>query len=75
MRLHLRFHPQAWINDYAVTGDPEGPAEFFVEFGGELPDDDSYESDEFRELDGAPEWVRNWSGPFYIEILNREELK
>lgn len=75
MRLHLRFHPQAWINDYAVAVDPEGPTEFFVEFGGELPDDDSYESDEFRELDGAPEWVRNWSGPFYIEILNREKLK
>ena len=54
MKLHLRFHPQAWINDYAVDCDPEGEVECFVEFEGELPEDDTYDSDDLRYLEGVP---------------------
>ena len=63
----VEFVPQAWINDYAYPVDPEGettwevPAEKLV---GITPD--SYESDELRFMDNAPEWVREWSGPFYV---------
>ena len=34
--------------------------------------DDTYESDEFREHPNAPEWVREWAGPFYFEVLRQE---
>ena len=73
--LNLRFQPQAWLNNYAIDVDPEGETEFSVEWNGPLPDDNSYESDSMRFLNGAPDWVREWSGPFYIEITNREELE
>ena len=75
MKLHLRFHPQAWINDYAVDCDPEGEVECFVEFGGELPDDDNYDSDDLRYLEGCPAWWADWVGPFYISIKNRDDLE
>lgn len=62
------FTPQAWVNDYAIAVDPEGPTEWDV---GDVPDDmqdGSYESDELRLHPNAPQWARDWSGPFYIEI-------
>lgn len=62
------FHPQAWQNDYAVPVDPEGPTEFDV---GDVPDDmadNSNESDALSQHPNAPAWVKNWPGPFYIEI-------
>ena len=65
--ITVRFVPQAWINDYAINVDLEGPdtwevpAEMVVGI-----EPDSYESDELREMDNAPEWVREWSGPFYV---------
>lgn len=62
------FHPQAWVNDYAIAVDPEGPTEFEVGiiFGG--IGDDTYESDELRFHENAPQWVKDWAGPFYIEV-------
>jgi hypothetical protein len=63
------FHPQAWVNDYAIEVDPEGDTAFEV---GDVPDsveDDSYESDNLRDHENAPQWVKDWSGPFYIEIV------
>ena len=29
---------------------------------------DDYPSDEFRHSKNAPQWVRDWSGPFYISF-------
>lgn len=72
MKLHLRFHPQAWQNDYAIPVDPEGDTEWWSAFDGVVvPDDDTYESDDLRYLPGAPQWVTDWAGPFYIEVLSR----
>lgn len=71
--MRVRFHPQAWVNDYAIEVDPQGKAEWEV---GDVPDgiaDDTYESDEFRSHDNAPQWARDWTGPFYVEILRGEE--
>lgn len=75
--VKLRFHPQAWVNDYAMEVDPEGETDWEIdirEVCWPIPEDDSYESDELRLADAAPEWVRDWSGPFWVEILNRDEL-
>jgi len=67
-----RFHPQAWVNDYAITVDPEGEVEWEVGEEAASLTDDSYESDDLRFHPNAPDWVKDWSGPFYIEILREE---
>ena len=63
------FHPQAWQNDYAIEVDPEGEIAFSVGEVSETIEDDTYESDELRSHPNAPEWVKDWTGPFYIEIV------
>lgn len=77
--MTVRFHPQAWQNDYAVPVDPEGPTEWepssiyvrdlLARYGRVALEASTYESDELRHDPAAPEWVRNWSGPFYCEVL------
>mgnify|MGYP001597314909 CR=1 FL=1 len=60
-RIIAEFVPQAWVNDYAVTVDPEGETEFdvtdrIVAMGREAAlkiKDDDYPSDHLRDL--APE--------------------
>lgn len=77
-RVIARFHPQAWINNYAVEVDPEGPVEFDVTDAvlamsraeaWALADDD-YDTDFLRELSTAPEWIRDWRGPFRVEVAD-----
>ena len=63
------FHPQAWLNDYAIEVDALGPTTWEV---GDVPDDmedDSYPSDDLRFHANAPAWVQDWSGPFWVEII------
>jgi len=74
--MKVRFHPQAWVNDYAMSVDPEGETEFEVpnELVSDDMEDDDYPSDELHLHDNAPQWVKNWSGPFWIEILREEQL-
>lgn len=65
----LRFHPQAWINDYAVDVDPEGPTDWEAN---DVPygiKSDTSESDSLIHHDNAPQWVRDWCGPFWVEIV------
>lgn len=77
-RFIATFTPQAWVNDYAMTVDPEGPTEWETVFDG-LTDEQREEilyggHDAFDLLKSdpdAPVWVRDWSGPFEIHI--REE--
>lgn len=63
------FHPQAWVRDYAIEVDPEGDTAFEVGDVPESVEDNTYESDELRFHPNAPEWVREWHGPFWIEIV------
>lgn len=80
---HIHFEPQAWLRDYAISVDPEGDTEFEIPLDcpdlwykdGQLVEDHSYESDELRSHPNAPEWIRNWSGPFDVEITNRDEIE
>jgi hypothetical protein len=75
-RIIATFHPQAWIRDYAVFVDPEGETDFDVtDVILAMPrekalalEDDQYDSDRLREAPNAPAWIKNWSGPFYIEV-------
>lgn len=75
MGWKARFVPQAWINDYAVDVDPMGETDW------ELPEADALEAlpeaqstcadlDYLRDHDGAPDWVRNWNGPFRVELID-----
>ena len=60
---------QVWINDLAMEVDPEGPIEWEV---GDVPDDmqdDDYPSDGLHFHKNAPQWVQDWAGPFWVEIV------
>lgn len=76
-RIVARFHPQVWQSGYAVPVDPHGETAWDVteyvvaHLGREIAlamQDDQYESDDLARLDMAPEWVRDWSGPFWVEV-------
>jgi hypothetical protein len=67
-----RFQPQAWVNDYAIDVDLEGPEEWEIsaEYAADLPTSDDHH-DDLDWLKGdpaAPAWVRNHSGPFEIWV-------
>ena len=67
-KLHCKFKPQAWINDYAYPVDPEGETEWDMVFEGEeLPEEYSYESDDLRNDPACPKWCQEWEGPFEVE--------
>ncbi len=74
-----RFVPQVWVRDYAVdVVHPEvGPTEW------ELSDAEAQSAlpearrrcadlDFLRDTPGAPDWVKEWNGPFYIELIDPE---
>lgn len=65
-RFAATFRPQAWSNDYAVEVDPEGETEWQVEAGELQPD--RFDLDYLQASLNAPAWVRDWSGPFEIEL-------
>ncbi len=69
----VTFNPRAWVNDYATDVDPEGPTTFQVE-AHELEDilPNSAASDALKNHDNAPQWIRDWSGPFYFDWCEAE---
>lgn len=76
MEVTARFHPQAWVNDYAIDADPDGPVEFDVtpevmamgEDMARAVSNDTGDSDNLRDAMNAPAWIKEWSGPFWIEV-------
>lgn len=76
-KLKCEFTPQAWINDYAVSVQPQGDTVFEVWWPAdqEIPADFTYESDHLRFEDGVPEWIADWSGPFEIQVINRDDYE
>ena len=80
------FRPEAWIRDYAVPVDDEGPDRWKVSpaYLAELIDGldgdaaclyrPSYEADELRHDPAAPAWIREWQGPFSLSLLREAEL-
>ena len=64
----VTFRPQAWQNDYAVNVDPQGPTSWQVP-ASRLTGirQHTYASDDLRNDPAAPQWCRDWTGPFEIE--------
>jgi hypothetical protein len=81
-RFIAKFDPQAWVNDYAMSVDPQGPQEWdvtdFVLRRKQLKQkiEEAVESlgwwlddhDIFQDHPDAPQWVRDWQGPFTITV-------
>lgn len=76
-RYTAHFLPQAWQCDYAIEVDAEGPTTFDIteEMKGlskeqiDLHVRDSGENDDFRNSPNAPQWIKDWSGPFEITVV------
>jgi hypothetical protein len=42
---------------------------------GSLPKDDSAQSDAILNHASTPQWIKDWDGPFWVEIQNRLEIE
>lgn len=77
-RYRATFVAQVWNNDYAVRVDPGCPVQWDITpaylekmlrlYGPEVLENYNYSSDELRYDPAAPEWVREWQGPFEVEV-------
>ena len=69
-----RFIPQMWVNDYAVDVDPlsETDWEITEQSAAEALDRErrGLDRDYLRDDPAAPEWVREWPGPFVVELIS-----
>ena len=66
--IRCQFIPQAWVNGYAIEVDsPQGVAIWFMDVDN-LPPPGSYDSDGLRFAPEAPQWVKDWAGPFEVEF-------
>jgi len=75
-RVEANFNPQAWVGRSAISVDPEGETSWDItaeiilmgeEAALQLKNDD-YPTDHLRYSAKAPQWVQDWSGPFWIEV-------
>jgi hypothetical protein len=72
--VEVVFSPQEWAAGYAIAAQDrdtvtyEVPREDATDDNGDLYEDDTYESDQLSDHENAPEWVQDWSGPFYVTI-------
>ena len=72
-----------WENDYAVPAEIEDRPTVWemnltdvMDFPhGSLPKDDSAQSDSLMGHKSAPQWIREWDGPYWVEIENRLEIE
>ena len=73
-----KFIPQAWINNSAVDVDTEGETtqnvtDYVINLSKNnrlLIKDNHDSSDNLKNNTNAPEWIKNWNGPFYIEVTD-----
>jgi hypothetical protein len=81
VRYIADFSPEAWIRDQAIPVDPEGPTEWETHFDGLtdeaknriLSHEDGLDNDDLLKDDpAAPEWVREWRGPFSIHVRKED---
>lgn len=76
----LQFKPQAWIDDYAVSVDVDHPDRWTVPLAlllERFPTEQDWrhrdeDRDQMRDEGDAPTWIRNWSGPFEIDVADDE---
>jgi len=79
--IQCSFVAQAWGGhkfNTAIEVEPRGEVTWSVPRswlqGRPIPKENTYESDDLRDYPGAPQWIRDWDGPFEVLILNRAEL-
>lgn len=75
--IECTFIPQVWVKDSAMEVDPEGPVTWLMQMSEVTAltgvtdmskmDDDPFARDELRWAKGAPQWVKDWAGPFEVE--------
>ena len=80
MRYTATFRPQAWVNGYSEAVDPEGPVSWdcteylTANFSPERIEEmvvetfGTFDHDDLTQDPNAPEWVRNWDGPFEVRL-------
>lgn len=71
MIITLKFYPQKWVNDYAYPCEPLGVGTWqvdssLIDFDFE---EDHYKRDCLRFEGDAPQWIRDWSGPFEVDSI------
>lgn len=79
MKLKCTFEPQRWEgrkSDYAYPAEPMGEVDWVMDIaeveeltGVKSPDDlddDPFMRDELRFSKAAPQWVKDWHGPFEV---------
>lgn len=74
----LSFLPQSWVRDNAIEVDADKPREWQVdraEFLKAFPtrgdfDSDHDARDDLRLEGNAPKWIREWTGPFEVELFS-----
>lgn len=80
--IAVTFNPQEWVDapyhlddgadKQLIPAEDRDPVTFTVdredgtdEEGAAFPDE-SYEANQLQSHPAAPEWVRNWDGPYYV---------
>ncbi len=74
--ITLNFLPQAWWNDHAIEVDPSGPTDWTIPLSVILqrfPSEVDWHAkaedrDDLRHEGDAPQWIRDWSGPFEVRL-------
>jgi hypothetical protein len=80
-RIKATFIPQAWVNDNAIEVDAEGDTVFDVTYlilamGKDkalLIEDGRDSSDDLLRAETVPTWIREWQGPFRVEVKDEIE--
>jgi hypothetical protein len=75
-RIIATFHPQRFQGDYSLGVQPKGDADFDVtehlvglgEAAALAIRDFDNSSDKLAALPQAPQWTRNWDGPFFVTV-------
>lgn len=77
VRILATFRPEAEMRGYITAVDAVGPDMWDVteEAGINWSTLEHEERDQLREVPQAPYWVRNWQGPFEVELSVHQELE
>ncbi|PJG47228.1 hypothetical protein CAF53_02460 [Sphingobium sp. LB126] len=77
----LEFLPQSWVNDYAVALDIDHPNRWTIPLSlllERFPTEQDWrdhdeDRDQMRYEGASPTWIRDWSGPFEIDVADGED--
>lgn len=87
IKILAHFTPEAWVNDYAIEVDAQGDREWDATsaalalkaddldalLAGIGRWDEVTDFEDLKDEPNAPEWVRNWHGPFTLRLRFQED--